>query len=141
MPLPTGFDPVPGPPEERFSPARLPDRKRGPGDLARDDITAEKARAAHDALVAELQSKQIPPVRGDFTPEMFPGFGIGTSAETVWLEGGPLSDRPMNIRRGSAIYNGTAADGAQYVPADYVRTKRLSNEGLVIFKFKPAVAV
>lgn len=162
MPLPRGFDPIPGPAEPRFGPDRQPEPKKGPGEFARDARTAEAARAESRSIAEKLQAKThrwvdgrleewpdgpkyAQPVQGSFEPKQFPGFGVGDGAETVWLEGGPLSDRAVKIRRGSATHTSTAAnavpEGNAFVPADYVRTKRLSNESLVIFEFQPAAVV
>lgn len=163
MPLPKGFDRIDGPPEPRFTERPIPDRPRPPGDFAKDETTAEKARAAHAQLTADLQAKRVryvngelvpwpegkqyvEPVQGDFKPSDFPGHGTGGDGfESVWLEGGPLDGRSAKIRRGSTHHAATAANpdpnGNAFTPADYFRTRRLSNEGLLIFEFKPPVAV
>lgn len=139
------FEVVPGPEPARFTDPPPPDRKRGPGDFARDERTAEKARAAQEALGKELRSKQAAPVPGEFRPEDFPDHRFPGALEVIELSGGPADGRTVNVQRGARSYTATCANpdpsGNAYIPASYARAKKVSSTGRIIFDFQKSAPV
>jgi hypothetical protein len=136
-----------------------PDRQKGPGEFARDETTAEKARAAQAEIVRKLRAKThrwngdkleewpdgpkyAEPIAGAYTPEGFPRRSaniLGGDTETVRLEGGPLDGTSIQMRRGENSRSLLAAGPAgEFITANYLRTSRLSNENFPIFDFQPA---